>query len=109
ADHQLILGLVHVDRGRPDPLHGADLAGSTEEAVEETVDLGLDVGDVTEGIDGGSEWTESNECHWLFLLFEGACLVGPEYVSLINLYLMSVSLSNKPTGKGLDIRYKWLL
>src|SRR5262249_36396480 len=60
-DHEFILGLVHVDGGSPEPLHGAALALSAKESIEQAVDLGLDIGNIAERVDSGSKRTESNE------------------------------------------------
>ena len=63
-DHEGVHGLVHIHRGSPYALDPAMLmGGATEEVIEETVHLGLHVTKITEGVNGLTERTKSDDRH----------------------------------------------
>src|SRR5262245_43142370 len=64
AHHQIVLGLEHVDCGSPDSIEASH--GSTEEALEHAIHLGLQIPNLLEGIpphDALIHRTPTHDCH----------------------------------------------
>src|ERR1700687_2528656 len=76
ADHELALGLVHVRRGSPHPLYLPRAVWLAQKSVEQSIHLGMDVGQVAGQL--LRERTESNQRHEVFLLYSG--LPGPPWI-----------------------------
>src|SRR6266404_7142618 len=89
ADHELVLGLVHVRGGSPHPLYPPRAGRLAQKSVEESIHLGMDVGQVAGQL--LRERTESNQRHesFSYVLAYRPCLD----LSLYDLYMLSVDLS----------------